>query len=88
MKHRRTAEQLRQTVLKTQAAIDTGTVTVKQACAKNKIKPSQFYDKRKTVGTRTTMVNNVEQKLAKLKGSFEQAVIDRVADKILERMGK
>jgi hypothetical protein len=88
MRTRRTAEQLKQTVLRTQAAIDSGTMTVKKACAKNKIKPSQFYDKRKTVGTTTHMVNNAEQRVARLKDSFEDRVIDRVAKIILERLGK
>lgn len=86
MKHRRTHEQLKQTVLKTEA--DTKNMTVKKACAKNKIKPQQFYEKRKEFVGTTRMVNNVEQKVKNLKTSFEDAVIDRVAEKIIARLAR
>ena len=88
MKHRRTHDQLMQTIQKTEEAIRTGKAkTVKEACRLNRIKPSQFYDKRKEAGTKPKMVN-VHKELNKLKTNFEDQLVERVATKLIERMFK
>lgn len=62
MKHRRSTEELKQTILKVEADAQKPNMTIKKACLKNKIKPSQYYDKRKGLsGTRTVKLVNVPQ---------------------------
>jgi hypothetical protein len=88
MKHRRTTEQLKQTVLKTEADIQSGKfVSVKEACVKNKIKPSAFYDKSKVFVTgagQPKMVNNVEAKVRDLQAENNRLKI-KLADMMLEK---
>ena len=84
MKHRRTSEQLKLVVLKTDADIKSG-MKVLEACKKHKLEPSLYYVKMRQYASGTQkfnkpMVNNVEAKIA----SEQHTIINNVQAQLLK----